>query len=117
MGTIQKHYDSELAKENPSQLLLDHLSKVLSRGTLTLKEWKSLGKFIYKEEFLKDNPTVGLLVSCSEVIQYIGGEYIQVTSLSSGTFRYTSKIKGNVLDDVEDAMWKQISEKLWCSDC
>jgi hypothetical protein len=117
MGTIQKHYDSELAKENPSQLLLDHLSKVLNRGTLTLKEWKLSGKFIYKEEFLKDNPTVALLASCSEVIQYIGGEYIQVTSLSSGTYRYTSKIKGNVLDDVEDVIWKQISEKLWCSNC
>jgi hypothetical protein len=117
MGTIQKHYDSEVAKENPSQALLINLAKVLLRKTLTSKEWRLSGKFIPKEEFLKDNPTAGLLASCREVIQYMGGDYIQVTNLSSGTFRYTSSIKGNVLDDVEDAMWNEIAEKLFCENC
>jgi hypothetical protein len=115
MGTIQKHYDSEVAKENPSQALLINLAKVLLRKTLTSKEWRLSGKFIPKEEFLKDNPTAGLLASCVEVIQYIGGGYIQV--LSSGTFRYTSSIRGKVLDDVEDEMWNEIVERLWCSEC
>jgi len=117
MGTIKKHYENELAKEKPNQELLSILSSILERRTITLNEWRLSGKFIPKEEFLKDNPTVALLASCSEVIQYVGGEYIQVTSLSSGTFRYTSKIKGNVLDDIENAIWNKISEKLWCSEC
>ena len=97
--------------------MLSKLSKILERGTLTLNEWKLLGKFIPKEEFLDENPSVALLASCSEVIQYIGGEYIQVTNLSSGTFRYSSKIKGNVLDEVEAEMWGEIAEKLWCEEC
>lgn len=115
MGTIKKHYESEFAKENPNKLLLSILNKTLERNTLTLNEWRLTGRFIPKEEFLRDNPTAGLLVSCSEVIQYIGGEYIQV--MGSGTFRYTSKIKGNVLDDVENKIWREIAEKLWCENC
>lgn len=115
--TIQKQYELELAKENPNKLLLSILSGVLERGTLTLNEWKLLGKFIPKKEFLNENPSVSLLKSCSEVIQYIGGEYIQVTNLRSGTFRYTSKIKGNVLDEVEAKIWGKIVEKLWCEEC
>jgi hypothetical protein len=117
MGTIQKHYNSELAKEKPNKLLLSILTKVLERKTLTSKEWRLSGRFIPKAEFLNDNPTAALLASCSEVIQYIGGDYIQVTNLSSGTFRYTSSIKGNVLDDVEDDMWNEIAEKLFCENC
>lgn len=115
--TIENYYKIELAKENPDQSMLSKLSKILERGTLTLNEWKLLGKFIPKKEFLDENPSVSLLASCSEVIQYIGGEYIQVTNLSSGTFRYSSKIKGNVLDEVEAEMWGEIAEKLWCEEC
>jgi len=115
MGTIQKHYDTELTKEKPNQLLLSILSKVLERKTLTLNEWRLSGKFIPKAEFLLNNPTAELLATCSEVIEYIGGDHIQV--MSSGTFRYTSAIKGKVLDDVEDKMWQEIVEKLWCENC
>ena len=117
MGTIQKHYESELAKEKPNTLLLSILSKILIRKTITLSEWRSSGRFIPKAEFLLSNPTEGLLASCSEVIQYIGGHYIQVTNLSSGTFRYTSSIKGNVLDEIENAMWNEIAEKFFCENC
>jgi hypothetical protein len=115
MGTIQNHYNIEEAKEKPNQLLLSILSKILDRKTLTLKEWRLSGKFIPKSEFLLENPTVELLSTCSEVIHYIGGGYIQV--LSSGTFRYTSSIRGKVLDDIEDKMWNEIVERLWCNEC
>ncbi len=117
MGTIKKHYESELAKENPNQSLLTRLKGVLDRKGTTSQEWKMSGIFIPKEEFLKDNPTAVLLASCKEVIQYNGGDYIQVTNLSSGTFRYSSSIKGNVLDDVEDAMWNEVAEKFFCGEC
>jgi len=113
--TIENYYKIELAKENPDQSILSKLSKILERGTLTLNEWKLLGKFIPKSEFLAENPNVSLLKTCSEVIQYIGGHYIQV--LKSGTFRYNSSIKGKVLDDVEDKIWREIAEKLWCEEC
>jgi hypothetical protein len=115
MGTIQKHYESELAKEKPNQLLLSILTKILERKTLTIREWRLSGKFIPKAEFLRDNPTEELLATCSEVIEYIGKDYIQV--MSSGTFRYTSSIKSKVLDEVEDDMWNKIAEKLWCENC
>ena len=117
MGTIKKQYELELAKDNPNKLLLSILTKILERKTLTLSEWRLSGRFIPKEEFLLNNPTEELLASCSEVIQYIGGEYIQVTNLSSGKFRYTSKIKGNVIDEVENEMWREIVEKLWYDKC
>jgi hypothetical protein len=115
MGTIETYYNRELAKEKQNNLLLQQLSKILERKTLTLKEWRLTGKFIPKADFAFENPTVELLATCSEVINYVGGEYIQV--LSSGTFRYTSSIRGKVLDDVEDEVWKEIAERLWCSEC
>lgn len=115
MGTIQNHYDTEVAKEKPNQVLLTKLSKVLDRKTLTLNEWRLSGKFIPKADFLLENPTADLLATCSEVIEYIGKDYIQV--MSSGMFRYTASIKGKVLDEVENEMWGKIVEKLWCSEC
>lgn len=115
MVTIQKHYDIEMEKEKPNQVLLTQLSKVLIRKTLTLNEWRLSGKFIPKADFLLENPTAELLTTCSEVIEYFGKSYIQV--MSSGTFRYTSAIKGKVLDEVEDKMWQDIVEKLWCENC
>ena len=115
MGTIQRHYDLEVAKESPSQELLTQLSLVLARKTLTLKGWRLTSRFIPREQFLAENPTEELLETCDEVIEYLGKHYIQI--LSSGTFRYTSKIRGKILDEVEDAMWDKISEKLWCSEC
>lgn len=115
MVTIQEHYDIELAKEKPNQALLSKLSKVLDQQTITLTEWRLTGRFIPKADFLAENPTAELLTTCSEVIEYLGKSYIQV--MSSGTFRYTSAIKGKVLDEVEDEMWNEIAEKLFCDNC
>lgn len=115
MGTIQKHYDSELAKENPNILVLSILSEILERKTITFNEWRLLGKFIPKKEFLDNNPDKVVLASCVEVIQYPGGEYIQV--MESGVFRYNSKIYSKVLEEVEDVLWYLVFEKLWCENC
>lgn len=115
MGTIQKQFDLESSKENQNTLLLSILSTILDRGTMTLAEWKSLGKFIPKKEFLDNNPTEAILASCVEVIQYPGGCYIQV--MASGVFRYNSKIHSKDLDRIEDTIWSLVSEKFWCDKC
>lgn len=111
MATIQEHYDS--VKNNKE--LSDKLSKVLERKTLTLNEWKLNSKFIPRDQFLAENPKEKLLSTCDEVIEYFGKHYIQV--LGSGTFRYTSSIRSKDLSEVENAMWSEVSEKLWCSEC
>lgn len=115
MGTLQKQFDLESIKENPNTLLLSILSTILRRETLTFNEWKLLGRFIPKKEFLDSNPDKIVLASCVEVIEYPGGEYIQV--MESGIFRYNSKIYSRNIDDVEFAVWKLILEKLWCENC
>ena len=115
MGTIQKHYDIELAKEKPNTLLLSILSKILERSVITSVEWKLSGRFIPKDAFLLENPSETLLSTCTEVIEYIGKGYIQV--LSSGVFRYNAQVKSKVLDEVEDIMWNDIAEKFFCDDC
>lgn len=115
MGTLQKQFDLESNKESPNTLLLSILSTILERKTITFNEWKLLGKFIPKKEFLDNNPNDTVLASCVEVIQYPGGEFIQV--MESGTFRYDTAIYGNQLDEVEKSVWKLTFEKLWCESC
>lgn len=115
MGAIQNHYQIESEKEKPNTLLLSILSKILERKSLTLNEWRLTGKFIPKAEYIKDNPTADLLSTCKEVIEYVGKYRIEV--LGSGTFRYTSTIKSKVLDEVEDKIWNEIAEKLFCDEC
>lgn len=113
--TIQDQFDLESNKENPNTLLLSILSTILKNGTITLTEWKSLGKFIPKKKFLDENPTEVLLASCVEVVQYPGAHYIQV--MESGNFRYNSEIHSKDLDMIEDTVWYLIFEKLWCNKC
>jgi len=115
MGTIKKHYEIELAKDKPNTLLLSILLKVLNRNSITLNDWRLSGKFTPKKAYLLENPTETLLSSCTEVIEYFGKGYIQV--LSSGVFRYNAQVKSKVLDDVEDIMWNEVSEKLFSDNC
>jgi len=115
MGTIKKHYETELAKDKPNTLLLSILLKVLNRNSITLNDWRLSGKFTPKKAYLLENPTETLLSSCTEVIEYFGKGYIQV--LSSGVFRYNAQAKSKVLDDVEDIMWNEVSEKLFSDNC
>lgn len=115
MGTIQKHYDIEAAKAEPSQLLLTVLSSVLERGTLTREQWRLSGIFTPKKDFLLNNPGVALFATCSEVVQYFGLDYIQV--MDSGIFRYNDDIKGRDLEEVENDVWNIVAEKFWCDKC
>lgn len=115
MGTIKKHYDIELAKEKPNTLLLSSLLKVLDRNSISSDEWRMTGRFTPRGAYLLENPNETLLSTCTEVIEYFGKGYIQV--LSSGVFRYNAKVKSKVLDDVENIMWNDIAEKLFCDNC
>ena len=105
METIKKH----LAKETNPEMIAE-LQKILTRGTLTFSEWSATGKFFYTNQSERK-----LLKSCAQVIEYVGDVYIQV--LKDGEYYYTSKIRGKSLHEVEQIVWKEICEKLWCENC
>jgi len=115
MGTIKKHYDKELLKVKPNLYLLANLEKLIARKSITLNEWRNTGKFTPRLAYLKYNPDVVLLKSCTEVIEYVGMTYIQV--LTTGVYRYTKSIRGKVLDNVEDSAWEQVAQELFCTEC
>jgi len=102
MGNIKEHL--EKAKLNNDTTRVEQLEKVLSRGTLTFKEWVKSAVFIPVEEH-KDYV---------EIIEYIGGGVIEV--LSTGELRY-KETKSTDLDTIEMILWLDISEKLWCNKC
>jgi hypothetical protein len=102
MTTIKEHL--EKAKLNNDTKRVEQLEKVLSRGTLTFKEWVKSAVFIPVEEH-KDYV---------EIIEYIGGGVIEV--LSTGELRY-KETKSTDLDTIEMILWFDIAEKLWCKTC
>jgi hypothetical protein len=102
MGNIKEHL--EKAKLNNDTTRVEQLEKVLSRGTLTFKEWVKSAVFIPVEEH-KDYV---------EIIEYIGGGVIEV--LSTGELRY-KETKSTDLDTIEMILWFDIAEKLWCKTC
>jgi hypothetical protein len=107
MMTIKKHLEQDSSRT-------DELSKILKRGTITLDEWRMTGKFISAEEYLHKNKDVALVKNCKEVIEYAGMSIIQV--LHTGFFIFKDT-KSKTLDEVENAVWLDISEKLWCDNC
>jgi hypothetical protein len=102
MTTIEKHL--EKAKFWNDTERVDQLEKVLSRGTLTFKEWVKSAIFVPVEEE-KDY---------AQLIEYIGDVSIQV--LSTGEFQY-KETKSTDLDTIEMILWIDIAEKLWCETC
>lgn len=109
MGSIKKHLE-----KTSNQKTIEQLSKILKRGTITIEEWRETGRFIPAEEYLHDNKDVNLLKDCKEVIEYAGAGIIQL--LHTGFFTYKD-IKSKSIDEVEDNLWKDICEKLWCDNC
>lgn len=109
MGTIKEHL--EKAKLNNDTDRVNQLEKVLARKTITFKSWIKSAKFIPLEEYQSDKE---LLKDCVEVIEYIGGEVIQI--LSTGEFQY-KETKSTDLDTIEMVLWFDIADKLWCSEC
>jgi hypothetical protein len=104
MTTIKEHL--EKAKFWNDTERVEQLEKVLSRGTLTLKEWSKLARFMPAE----GHPVEG----CVQIIEYIGEVYIQV--LDTGEFQY-KETKSTDLDTIEMILWIDIAEKLWCETC
>ena len=107
MMTIKKHLEQDSSRA-------DELSKILNRGTITLDEWRMTGKFISAEEYLHKNKDVALVKNCKEVIEYAGASIIQVLHTGFFVFKDT---QSKTLDEVENAVWLDISEKLWCDNC
>lgn len=104
MKTIEKHLE-KARLDNDTTRVAD-LEKIFTRGTLTLKEWSKLARFIPAE----GHPSDG----CVEVIEYIGEVYIEV--LDTGEFQY-KETKSTDLDEIEFIVWYDIAEKLWCGTC
>lgn len=114
MITIKKHLELEKAKNNPSLLRIEEINKILNRGTITLEEWRMTGRFITKEEYKETNPQAKLKRNCKEIVEYVGDIAIQV--LSTGDFVFEDT-KDKDLELVENKIWGQVVEKLWCETC
>jgi hypothetical protein len=109
MGNIEKHLEKTTEQSRKNQL-----SKILQRGTITLEEFRMTAKFIAAEDYLHSNPNTILEKDCKEVIEYAGGSIIQL--LHTGVFVF-KETKSKNLDEVEDTMWYEVCEKLWCENC
>lgn len=90
MTTIKEH-----ASQSSSERLVE-LNKILKRGTLTREEWRMTAKFIGNE------------------VEYAGLGIINV--LDTGEFTYKD-FKSNDLEEVENKLWRDASEKFWCKNC
>jgi hypothetical protein len=73
-----------------------------------MEKFISSGRFICKEAFLDKNPDEKLLKSCTDVVEYINGAYIQV--LESGEFYVDDTFKSRSLDEAEIKLWEKISK-------
>jgi hypothetical protein len=67
------------------------------------------GRFTRRMAFLDKNPNEKLLDNCTDVVQYIGGAYIQV--LQSGLFYLDENHSSKVLDEVEVELFGKINVK------
>jgi hypothetical protein len=114
MKTIKNHLEFEKAQLKPNKLRIDELSTILKRGTLTREEWRMTGRFTPAEEYLSRNVGAKLIKNCKEVIEYVGDSIIEV--LHTGYFVFEDT-ESKSIDEVEDAMWSAIAEKLWCENC
>jgi hypothetical protein len=109
--TTKEYLELELSKPIYNQERVKKIKEVVERKTLTLKEWKRIAMFIPKDEYLGSEI---LNEDCVEVIEYIGGSIIQMSN--DGHFSYKNK-RSKDIDEVEDYVWYDIVEKLWCEDC
>lgn len=111
MGLIKQHLRKESAKEKQDIHLINKLTRVKERGSITFDEWKESGRFTHREAFEQDNPSENLHIDCTDVVVYYGGLYIQV--LKNGEFYLSPEQTSKSLDDVEKIVWKKNAESLW----
>lgn len=92
MTTIKKHLEQVV--DNPQRY--SELSRILKRGTLTREQWRMTANFLDKK------------------IEYAGLGIIDI--LDTGEYVYKD-FQSKDLDEVENKLWKDIAEKLWCEKC
>jgi hypothetical protein len=73
-----------------------------------MEKFISSGRFICKGAFLDKNPDEKLLKSCTDVVEYVNGAYIQV--LESGEFYVDETFKSRSLDEAEVKLWEKINK-------
>ena len=73
-----------------------------------MEKFINSGRFICKEEFLDKNPNENLKEECTDVVQYNGGNYIQV--LKSGLFYVDENFSSKSLDESEVKLWEKINK-------
>lgn len=107
MMTIKKHLE-----QDPSRA--DEFNVILQRRTITLEQWRATGKFIPAEEYLNKNPNAKLIRNCKDVIEYAGMSIIELTHTGDFVFE---KNKSKDIEEIENIVWRNASEKLWCENC
>jgi len=73
-----------------------------------MEKFINSGRFICKEAFLDKNPNEKLKEECTDVVQYSGGNYIQV--LKSGLFYVDENFSSKSLDESEIKLWEKINK-------
>lgn len=112
MNRFEQQLGTELQKENPSESLVAQLDFVIKNGAITLSEWITFNLIQSKDDFLKDNPDATLSEDCVDVIQYLGGYYIQ--KLSSEKFYINENIPSiDSIDIAQQELWDLCAEELW----
>jgi hypothetical protein len=74
-----------------------------------LNEFIDTGRFIPRNSFLEKRPNEVLLDDCWDVVQYEGGDYIQV--LDDGTFYLDEENQSKELEEVEIILFARKLEK------
>jgi hypothetical protein len=112
MGTIKKHYEKEIKKNNIARA--EMIESILKRKVITLDQYKKTALFIPKKEYLKQNINVKLNKDCVMVSEYIGGGIIQVDDEGIFTF---NNFNSKDIDKVEQVLWEENAEGFWCKNC
>jgi hypothetical protein len=74
---------------------------------MTKEKFINSGRFVDAKKFSILRPTEKLNRLCMDVVLYDDGQYIQ--ALNTGEYLYDSFMSSK-LDDVENYMWKKMSE-------
>lgn len=112
--TIEEHLKLEKSNLKPNKSKIQELTKILKRNTLTLEQWRMTGRFIPAEEYKANNPNTEVEENCTEIIEYAGKSFVQVLNTSDFVFKDT---KSKSLDEIENLMWENVAESLWCKNC
>ena len=75
-----------------------------------MEKFISSGRFMCKQSFIEKNPEENLLSDCTDVVHYVGGQYIQV--LKSGEFYVDENFKSRSLDEAEIKLWENINKQM-----